>query len=70
MLIIAYLVQKLANIVLVAFHACIMSTFTAASIIPAYEGIAKDLGVSLQRTTYLTSLQIAISAAPPCSGGP
>lgn len=42
-----------------------MSTFTAASIIPAYENIALDLGVSLQQTTYLTSLQIAILGVAP-----
>lgn len=42
-----------------------MSTFTAASIIPAYENIALDLGVSLQRVTYLTSLQIAILGVGP-----
>jgi MFS family permease len=42
-----------------------MSTFTAAAIIPAYENIALDLGVSLQKTTYLTSLQIAILGVAP-----
>jgi Major Facilitator Superfamily len=52
------------NLVLVVIHAC-MSTFTAASIIPAYENIAADLGVSLQRTIYLTSLQIAILGVAP-----
>ncbi|OCL03718.1 MFS transporter [Glonium stellatum] len=56
--------KKVANLILVAFHAC-MATFTAASIIPAYQDIAKDLNVSLQRTTYLTSLQIAILGAAP-----
>jgi MFS family permease len=42
-----------------------MSTFTAASIIPAYGIIAADLGVSLQKVTYLTSLQIAILGVAP-----
>lgn len=42
-----------------------MSTFTAAAIIPAYENIAVDLGVSLQTTTYLTSLQIAVLGVAP-----
>ena len=42
-----------------------MSTFIAASIIPAYEDIAQDLGVSLQRTSYLTSLQIAVIGGGP-----
>lgn len=42
-----------------------MSTFTAASIIPAYQNIAQNLGVSLNKTTYLTSLQIAILGVAP-----
>lgn len=41
-----------------------MSTFTA-SIIPAYEDISIDLGVSIQRASYLTSLQIAILGGAP-----
>ncbi|KAA8571080.1 hypothetical protein EYC84_000435 [Monilinia fructicola] len=56
--------KKVINLVLVAIHAC-MSTFTAAAIIPAYANIAEDLGVSLQRVTYLTSLQIAILGGAP-----
>ncbi|OKL58282.1 hypothetical protein UA08_06752 [Talaromyces atroroseus] len=56
--------KKSANLVLVAFHAC-MSTFTAAAIIPAYEDIALDLGISIQRTSYLTSLQIAVLGGAP-----
>ncbi|KAF9893413.1 hypothetical protein FE257_011845 [Aspergillus nanangensis] len=55
--------KKLSNLILVAFHAC-MSTFTA-SIIPAYEDISIDLGVSLQRASYLTSLQIAVLGGAP-----
>ncbi|KAL4896853.1 major facilitator superfamily domain-containing protein [Aspergillus ambiguus] len=55
--------KKLANLILVAFHAC-MSTFTA-SIIPAYEEISIDLGVSMQRASYLTSLQIAVLGGAP-----
>lgn len=42
-----------------------MTTFTAAAIIPAYQTIAVDLGVSLQRVTYLTSLQICILGVAP-----
>ncbi|KAJ5233098.1 hypothetical protein N7468_006054 [Penicillium chermesinum] len=56
--------KKVSNLSLVAFHAC-MGTFTAASIICAYEDIAIDLGVSLQRVSYLTSLQIAILGGAP-----
>lgn len=56
--------KKVTNLTLVAIHAC-MSTFTAAAIIPAYQTMAIDLGVSLQRTTYLTSLQICILGVAP-----
>ncbi|KAL4928626.1 putative MFS multidrug transporter [Aspergillus undulatus] len=56
--------KKSFNLGLVAFHAC-MGTFTAAAIIPAYEKIAEDIGVSIQRVSYLTSLQIAILGAAP-----
>ncbi|KAL4867420.1 hypothetical protein BDV12DRAFT_209891 [Aspergillus spectabilis] len=54
---------EVVNLVLVAFHAC-MSTLTA-SIIPAYEDISVDLGVSMQRASYLTSLQIAVLGGAP-----
>lgn len=56
--------KKTVNLVLVAWHAC-MATFNSAAIIPAYQTIAKDLQVSLQRTTYLTALQIAITGGAP-----
>ena len=49
---------------LVAFHAC-MATFTAASIIHAYENIAEELHVDIQHASYLTSLQIAIIGGAP-----
>jgi MFS family permease len=54
----------MANLVLVAFHAC-MGTFTAAAIIPAYSNIAEGLGCGLQQVSYLTSLQIAILGGAP-----
>ncbi|KAA8651192.1 uncharacterized protein ATNIH1004_000070 [Aspergillus tanneri] len=56
--------KKVANLCLVAFHAC-MGTLTAAAIICAYEEISQDLEVSLQRVSYLTSLQIAILGVAP-----
>jgi MFS family permease len=37
-----------------------MTTFIAAGIIPAFEDISLDLGVSLQKASYLTSIQIAV----------
>ncbi|KAI6884632.1 MFS general substrate transporter [Hortaea werneckii] len=51
--------KKMANLICVGFHAT-MTTFIAAAIIPTYEDVAEDLGVSIQRASYLTSLQIAI----------
>lgn len=42
-----------------------MSTFTASSIQSAFVNIAEDLDVSVQRTTYLTSLVIAILGGAP-----
>ncbi|KAL5336247.1 major facilitator superfamily domain-containing protein [Aspergillus crustosus] len=56
--------RYVANLILVAFHAC-MGTFAAAGIIPAYALIAEDLGVTLHQVTYLTSLQIAILGGAP-----
>jgi MFS family permease len=58
------LFQKVLNLVLVAFHAC-MATLTAASITPAYEDIALEFGKSVQSASYLTSLQIAILGGAP-----
>jgi MFS family permease len=42
-----------------------MAIFTSASIQSAFIEIAADLGVSLQRAAYLTSLQIAILGGAP-----
>ena len=56
--------KKTTNLILVAWHAC-MATFNAAAVIPAYQLIAKHLNVSLQRTTYLTALQIAVTGGAP-----
>ena len=56
--------KKDINLVLVAFHA-MMTTFTAAGIIPAFQDIAADLGVGLQRASYLTSIQIVILGFSP-----
>lgn len=42
-----------------------MATFTASSIQSAFPEIAADLGHTLQSTTYLTSLQIAVLGGAP-----
>jgi MFS family permease len=42
-----------------------MTTFTAAGVIPAFEQLSIDLGVSLTRASYLTSIQILILGFAP-----
>ncbi|KAL5610399.1 hypothetical protein FOVSG1_005080 [Fusarium oxysporum f. sp. vasinfectum] len=56
--------KKVVNILLVAFHA-MMATFTAASIQSAFVEIAEDLHASVQRTSYLVSIIIAIIGGAP-----
>ncbi|KAJ5160758.1 uncharacterized protein N7482_007762 [Penicillium canariense] len=56
--------RKTVNLTLVVFHAMI-GLFTAASIQSAFVDIAEDLHVSIQRTSYLVSLFIAILGGAP-----
>jgi len=42
-----------------------MTTFTAACVIPAFEYFSIDLGISLTRASYLTSIQILILGFSP-----
>ncbi|KAJ5289325.1 uncharacterized protein N7443_009578 [Penicillium atrosanguineum] len=56
--------RKSVNLFLVVFHAMI-GLFTAASIQSAFVEISADLGVSLQRTSYLVSLFIAVLGGAP-----
>ncbi|KOS42183.1 hypothetical protein ACN38_g6923 [Penicillium nordicum] len=56
--------RKNLNLTLVAFHA-MMATFSASSIQSAFENISEDLDVSMQRTSYLVSLFIAILGGAP-----
>ena len=56
--------QKTLNLSLVVFHAMI-GLFTAASIQSAFVNISADLGVSMQRTSYLVSLFIAVLGGAP-----
>jgi hypothetical protein len=51
--------QKNINLFLVSFHA-MMCLIMGAGIIPAYSGMAEEMGVSLQAATYFTSMQIAM----------
>ncbi|CAK7201819.1 hypothetical protein SEUCBS139899_004534 [Sporothrix eucalyptigena] len=56
--------KKIINLLLVAFHA-MMAAFISASIQCAFVDIAADLHVSVQRTSYLSSLMIAILGGGP-----
>lgn len=56
--------QKCTNLALVAFHA-FMATFTASAIQSAFAPVAEDLAVSLQATSYLVSLFIAVLGGAP-----
>jgi MFS family permease len=51
--------KKEVNIALVAVHA-MMSTFNASAITPAFPVIAAEFGISVQKASYLASVQIAI----------
>lgn len=51
--------KKMANLVVVGFNA-MMTTFTAASIIPAYENISVEFNCTVTQASYLTSIQILI----------
>lgn len=42
-----------------------MTTFTAAGIIPAFEILSVDLGITLVQTSYLTSIQILLLGISP-----
>ena len=56
--------KKGINLALVAFHA-FMGAFSASSIIAAFAELSETLDVSLQRSSYLVSLQIAILGGAP-----
>ncbi|KAF9892277.1 hypothetical protein FE257_002054 [Aspergillus nanangensis] len=56
--------KKNAQILMVAFHS-MAATFMAAGIIPAYEAMAKDYGVTLPEASYLTSVQILLLGLVP-----
>ncbi|KUJ09542.1 MFS transporter [Mollisia scopiformis] len=56
--------KKNTNLLLVSFHAMI-TTFTAAAVIPAFETFSIDFGISITRASYLTSIQILILGFAP-----
>ena len=55
---------KVVNLFLVAFHA-MMSLFTAAAIQSSFGSISEDLGVSIDKVTYLVSIVIAVLGVAP-----
>ncbi|KAH8816582.1 major facilitator superfamily domain-containing protein [Xylogone sp. PMI_703] len=56
--------KKNVNLILIAFHAMI-TTFVAAGIVPAYEMLSEELGVSITSISYLTSIQIIVLGVSP-----
>ncbi|CAN8101227.1 unnamed protein product [Discula destructiva] len=56
--------KKVGMLVLVGFHAC-MATIIASAIIPAYSDLAEEFGNTIQDSTYLTAVQIAILGVSP-----
>ncbi|RJE21726.1 transporter [Aspergillus sclerotialis] len=61
--------KKIVNLLLVVFHA-FMATFSAAAINIAFANISEQYNVSVQRASYLTSLQIAILGGAPLFWNP
>lgn len=61
--------KKVVNLLLVAFHA-FMATFTASALSSIFIDIAKDLGCSVQRASYMTSIQILVSGVAPLFWAP
>ncbi len=51
--------KKNAQILMVAFHS-LSATFIAAGIIPAYETLAEEYGITVPEASYLTSVQVRI----------
>ncbi|EAW07127.1 putative MFS transporter [Aspergillus clavatus NRRL 1] len=56
--------RKNTQILMVAAHSMV-ATFMAAGIIPAYDAMAEEYGVSVPAATYLTSLQILFLGIAP-----
>ncbi|KAL2849300.1 major facilitator superfamily domain-containing protein [Aspergillus pseudodeflectus] len=56
--------KKNAQILMVAFHS-MSATFVAAGIIPAYESLAEEYGITVPQASYLTSAQILLFGIAP-----
>ncbi|VUC31612.1 unnamed protein product [Clonostachys rosea] len=57
-------VKKVANLLVVAFHA-MMATFTAAAIQSAFSDIAEEFEITVQKASYLTSLVVMVLGGAP-----
>ncbi|KAL2826751.1 major facilitator superfamily domain-containing protein [Aspergillus pseudoustus] len=56
--------KKNAQILMVAFHS-LSATFVAAGIIPAYDTLAEEYGITVPQASYLTSAQILLFGIAP-----
>ncbi|KAJ4397821.1 hypothetical protein N0V93_002058 [Gnomoniopsis smithogilvyi] len=61
--------KKVVMLLLVAFHSC-MATIIASAIIPAYSDMAEEFGNTIQDSTYLTAVQIAVLGVSPLAWRP
>ncbi|KAE8420780.1 MFS general substrate transporter [Aspergillus pseudocaelatus] len=61
--------KREAQIWIISIHSMI-STFMAAGIIPAYESMAEEYGVTVHKTSYLSSSQILLLGVAPLLWGP
>ncbi|KAL3460048.1 major facilitator superfamily domain-containing protein [Aspergillus heterothallicus] len=61
--------KKNAQILMVAFHS-MSATFVAAGIIPAYETLAEEYGITVPQASYLTSAQILLFGIAPFAWKP
>ncbi|KAJ5088891.1 hypothetical protein N7456_012507, partial [Penicillium angulare] len=61
--------KKNAQILMVAFHS-MMGTFMAAGIIPAYDALAEEYGITVPQASYLTSIQILMLGLSPLIWNP
>lgn len=57
--------KKNVQILMVAFHSMV-ATFMAAGIIPAFEAMAEEYGVTVPEASYLTSIQVRVPISITC----
>lgn len=57
--------KKNVQILMVAFHSMV-ATFMAAGIIPAFDSMAEEYGVTVPEASYLTSIQVRVPITTTC----